>query len=139
MRPHVYKHHTHCSVDSVRGGTRNNRPFTAKPPSVNPVNRTHSKDSHPKPVSDRALTPSRTRIWSPLAIVREQGQDYPFTGPSPGVNPSIYPSSLPLATGKMLEIGGSTEFRETKESRERLENVLGFMRNRSVTERRTCK
>jgi hypothetical protein len=30
------------------------------------------------------------------------GQDYPFTGPSPGANPDIYPSSLPLASGKML-------------------------------------
>ena len=33
-----------------------------KPPSANPVHRTHAKDSHPKPASDRALTPSRTRI-----------------------------------------------------------------------------
>jgi hypothetical protein len=29
------------------------------------------------------------------------GQDYPFTGPSPGVNQHIYTSSLPLARGNM--------------------------------------
>ena len=89
-----------------------------KPPSANPVHRTHAKDSHPKPASDRALTTSRTRIWSPLAIARKKrrarsnnlarrnatatcaramGQDSPFTGPSPGANPPVYPSSLPLA------------------------------------------
>ena len=94
-----------------------------KPPSANPVHRTHAQDSHPKPASDRALTPSRTRISSPLAIAREQrrarsntlprrnatatcaramGQDYPSTGPSPGANPPIYPSSLPLACGNPL-------------------------------------
>ena len=94
-----------------------------KPPSANPVHRTHAQDSHPKPASDRALTPSRTRISSPLAIAREQrrarsntlprrnatatcaramGQDYPSTGPSPGANPPIYPSSLPLACGNLL-------------------------------------
>ena len=43
-----------------------------KPPSVNPVHRTHTKDSHPKPVSDHALTPSRTRLSSPLVTAREQ-------------------------------------------------------------------
>jgi hypothetical protein len=80
------------------------------------------KDPHLKPASDRALTPSRTRISSPLDIAREQkrarsnhlprrnttgtcflamGQDYPFTGPSPGANPLIYPSSLPRALGKL--------------------------------------
>jgi hypothetical protein len=78
-----------------------------KPPFANPVYRTHSKDSHPKLTNDRALTPSRTRISSPLVIAREQrrassnnlprrnttatrarpmGQDYPPTGPSPGAN-----------------------------------------------------
>jgi hypothetical protein len=30
------------------------------------------KDSHPKPASDRVLTPSRARISSPLATAREQ-------------------------------------------------------------------
>ena len=62
------------------------------PPSVNPVHRTHAKDSHPKPTSDRALTPSRTSIWSPLTIEWEQrrarSNNLP-TGPSPGANPSI--------------------------------------------------
>ena len=87
-----------------------------KPPSANPVHRTHAKDSHPKLASDRALTPSRTRISSPPAIAREErracsnnlprrnatatraramGQDYPLTGPSQGDNPLINPSSLP--------------------------------------------
>ena len=77
-------------------------------PCIGPI----QKDSHPKPGNDRALTSSRTHIWSPLVITREQrrarsnklprrnvsatcahsmGQDYPFTGPSPGANPSIYP------------------------------------------------
>ena len=94
-----------------------------KPPSANPVHRTHAKDSHPKPANDNALTPSRTRMSSPLAIAREQrrarsnklprrnatatcaramGQDYPSTGPSPGAKPPIYPSSLPLACGNLL-------------------------------------
>ncbi len=43
-----------------------------KLPSVNPVHRTHAKDSHPKPASDRALTPSRTCLSIPLVTVREQ-------------------------------------------------------------------
>jgi len=94
-----------------------------KPPFANPVPRTHGKDSHPRLASDRVLTPSRTRISSPLAIAREQrpscsnnlpgrnatatrvramGQDYPPTGPSPGANPSIYPSSLPWASGNLF-------------------------------------
>ena len=104
--------HTDQSIDPI-----------GKPPSVNPVHRTHAKDSHPKPANDNALTPSRTRMSSPLAIAREQrrtrsnklprrnatatcaramGQDYPSTGPSPGANPPIYPSSLPLACGNLL-------------------------------------
>ncbi len=94
-----------------------------KPPFANPVHRTHVKDSHRKLTSDRALTPSRTRISSPLAITREQrrvcsknlprrnatatraramGQDYPLTDPSPGANPTIYPSSLPRASGNLF-------------------------------------
>jgi hypothetical protein len=94
-----------------------------KPPFANAVHRTHAKDSHPRPASDRALTSSRTRISSPLAIEREQrracsnslprrnttatraramGQDYPLTGPSPGANPPIYPSSLPRASGSLF-------------------------------------
>ena len=90
-----------------------------KTPSVNPVYRTHVKDSHPKPASDHVLTSSRTHISShcgeqrrdrsnnlPRRIttatcVRAMGQDYPFTGPSPGANPPIYPSSLPRALGKL--------------------------------------
>ncbi len=187
--PHVHKHHTHCSVESVteRGATdpspssirglgrRVVEAWTAHvlprtiedrgPPSwwsedmlqrnphystynihpglfgtrvvlrkrlnstrpgvphplPRPPHRTHAKDSHPKPANDRTLTPSRPRIWSPLAIeqqrrtrpnnlprrnttatcARVMGQDYPFTGPSPGVNPTIYPSSLPRASGKL--------------------------------------
>jgi hypothetical protein len=76
-----------------------------------------------KLASDRALTSSRTRISSPLVIVREErracsnnlprrnatatraramGQDYPTTGPSPGANPTIYPSSLPRASGNLF-------------------------------------
>ena len=94
-----------------------------KLPSANPVHRTHGKDSHPKLASDRALTPSRTRISSSLVITREQrrtcsnnlprrnatatraramGQDLPLTGPSPGANPTIYPSSLPRASGNLF-------------------------------------
>jgi hypothetical protein len=30
------------------------------------------------------------------------GQDYPLTGPSPGANPTIYPSSLPRASGNLF-------------------------------------
>ena len=96
-----------------------------KPPSANPVHRTHAKDSHPKLASDRVLTPSRTRISSPPAIAREErracsnnlprrnatatraramGQDYPLTGPSPGANPPIHPSSLPRASGNLFSV-----------------------------------
>ncbi len=40
-----------------------------KSPSVNPVYRTDAKDSHPKPVSDRTLTPSRTCLSTTGSIV----------------------------------------------------------------------
>jgi hypothetical protein len=97
--------------------------FPGPSPSVNPCTGPHAKDSHPKPASDCALTPSRARISSPLAIAREQrralfqhppqkernrdvcprnGPGLPPTGPSPGANPPIYPSSLPLASGNPL-------------------------------------
>jgi hypothetical protein len=56
--------HHQCSVPGIDP--------IVKPPSVNPVNRTHAKDSHPKPASDHALTPSRTRLSIPLVTVREQ-------------------------------------------------------------------
>ncbi len=80
------------------------------------------KDPHPEPASGRALTPSRTRFSSPLAIAREtatglfqqpsqkernrdvcprHGPGLPFTGPSPGPNPTTYPSSLPRALAKL--------------------------------------
>jgi hypothetical protein len=40
------------------------------------------KDSHPKPASDRVLTPSRTRISSPLFTAREQR---PYRAPNRNV------------------------------------------------------
>jgi hypothetical protein len=113
MSPHQIFHHQ-CTVPGIDP--------IGKPPSVNPVYRTHVKDSHPKPGSEHALTPSRTRLSIPLAIAREHrrarsnslprrnatamcaramDQDYPFTGPSPGTNPSIYSSSLPRVLGKL--------------------------------------
>jgi hypothetical protein len=113
MSPHQIFHHQ-CAAPGIDP--------IGKPPSVNPVHRTHAKDSHPKPESDHKLTPSRTRLSSPLAMVREQrrarsnslprrnatatcaramGQDYPFTDPSPGANPTIHSSSLPRALGKL--------------------------------------
>ena len=96
--------------------------FPGPSPSVNPCTGPHAKDSHPKPASDCALTPSRARISSPLAITREQrralfqhppqkernrdvcprnGPGLSLTGPSPGANPPTYPSSLPRASGKL--------------------------------------
>jgi hypothetical protein len=39
------------------------------------------KDPHPEPASGRALTPSRTRFSSPLAIAREQDGFVPTTFP----------------------------------------------------------
>ena len=39
------------------------------------------KDPHPEPASGRALTPSRTRFSSPLAIAREQDGIVPTTFP----------------------------------------------------------
>ena len=41
-------------------------------PSTNPVHRTPVKDSHPEPPIDHTLTPTRTRISSPLTIARAQ-------------------------------------------------------------------
>ena len=82
------------------------------------------KDPHPEPASGRALTPSRTRFSSPLAMRGKQrralfqqpsqkernrdvcprnGPGLPFTGPSPGPNPPTYPSSLPRALAKLPE------------------------------------
>ncbi len=63
MSPHQIFHHQYADpgIDPI-----------GKPPSVNPVHRTHTKDSHPKPTSDHALTPSRTRLSSPLVTTREQ-------------------------------------------------------------------
>ena len=80
------------------------------------------KDPHPEPASGRALTPSRTRFSSPLAMRGKQrralfqqpsqkernrdvcprnGPGLPPTGPSPGPNPPTYPSSLPRALAKL--------------------------------------
>ncbi len=79
--------------------------------------------THPKLASDHSLTSSRTCISNPLVIAREErracsnnlprrnatvtlargmGQDYPPTGPSPGTNPTIYPSSLPRDSGNLF-------------------------------------
>ena len=44
--------------------------FPGPSPSVNPCIGPHAKDSHPKPASDCALTPSRARISSPLATAQ---------------------------------------------------------------------
>jgi hypothetical protein len=113
MSPHQIFHHQ-CVVPGIDP--------IGKPPSENPVYRTHAKDSHPKQASDHTLTPSRTRLSSPLTIAWEQWRarsnnlprrnstvtcahtmdhDYPFTDPSPGANPTIYSSSLPRALGKL--------------------------------------
>ena len=87
--------------------------FHGQPPFTNQLQRTSVDDSHPEPADDRVLPPSSTLISSPLVsrghndrdthppnvtatCPRAMGQDYPTTGPSPGVNPTIYPSSLPL-------------------------------------------
>jgi hypothetical protein len=46
------------------------------------------------------LKTSKSTIPPPNAIrlrARAMGQGYPLTGPSPGANPPINPSSLPLA------------------------------------------
>jgi hypothetical protein len=41
------------------------------------------------------------KINATTTCAHTMGQDYPLTDPSPGANPTIYPSSLPLALGKM--------------------------------------
>jgi hypothetical protein len=73
-----------------------------------------AEDSGPGRIRDHVLAPSRTRISSPPVITKEQrpsvphtkhnpscaramGQDYPITRPSPGDNPTIYPSFPVLA------------------------------------------
>ncbi len=62
-RPIKLAHHL-CAVPGIDP--------IGKPPSVNPVHRTHAKDSHPKPGSDHVLTSARTRLSSPLVTAREQ-------------------------------------------------------------------
>jgi len=71
-------------------------------PGIDPIDSPHpriqysgplQKDPHPEPGSDRALTPSRTRIPRPLAIAREHRRSRS--------NPTTYPSSLPRALGKL--------------------------------------
>ena len=93
--------------------------FHGQSPFTNQLQRTSVDDSHPQPTGDRVLAPSSTNISSPLVshghndrdthppsatatCVRVMGKDNPPTGPSPGANPPIYPSSLPLASGEML-------------------------------------
>ena len=49
------------------------------------------KDPHPEPASGRALTPSRTRFSSPLAIAREQDGLVPTTFPE-GTQPRRVPA-----------------------------------------------
>jgi hypothetical protein len=49
-----------------------------------------NRDGHNLP--RRNVTTKRLRM----------GQDYPPTGPSPGANPTIYPSSLPRASGNLF-------------------------------------
>ena len=75
--PHEISHHQ-CNPDIDPIG---------KTPSINPVNRTTAKDSYPEPASDRALTPSRTRISRPLATAREQR---PYRAPSRNVTYVIH-------------------------------------------------
>ena len=62
--------------------------FHGQSPSTNQLQQTSVDDSHPEPASDRVLTPSSTRISSPLAYmhppiatatcVRVMDQDYHF-------------------------------------------------------------
>jgi hypothetical protein len=91
--------------------------YPKTPPNPRAADPCH-KDSHPKPASDCVLTPSRARISSPLVTAREQRPHRapnrnvcniirdalrnPLTDPSPGANPPIYPSSLPLASGNLF-------------------------------------
>ena len=96
--------------------------FPGPSPSVNPCIGPHAKDSHPKPASDCALTPSRARISSPLAIGREHdglcsntlprrnatatcartmGQDFRLLAPVRGLTRPPIPSSLPRALAKL--------------------------------------
>ncbi len=48
--------------------------------------------------NDRDTYPPNTTV----TCTRVMDQDYPTTVPSPGVNATIYPSSLPLESGKMI-------------------------------------
>ena len=56
----------------------------------------HPKSQMQQNEQEQHSPPSATR-----SCARAMSQDYPFTGPSPGVNPTIYPSSLPLARGNL--------------------------------------
>ncbi len=58
------------------------------------------KDPHPEPASGRALTPSRTRFSSPLAIAREQDGLVPTTFPE-GTQPRRVPAQWPRALAKL--------------------------------------
>ena len=60
---------------------------------------------HPRHTQEPSYKTSRSIIPPPSAMrsrSRAMGQGYPPTGPSPGANPPIYPSSLPLASGNPL-------------------------------------
>ena len=89
--------------------------FPGPSPSVNPCIGPHAKDSHPKTrkrlradsVKNTHLKPSchRTRNnnrTTHAAACPRNGPGLPPTGPSPGADPPIYPSSLPLASGNPL-------------------------------------
>ena len=46
--------------------------------------------------TSKSTIPPPNALWSRAGAM---GQGYPLTGPSPGTNPLINPSSLPLASG----------------------------------------
>ena len=65
------------------------------------------KDPHPEPASGRALTPSRTRFSSPLAIAREQDGLVPTTFPE-GTQPRRVPAQWARTIRSLAPVRGLT-------------------------------
>jgi hypothetical protein len=75
-----------------------------KTPSANPVYRTYVKDSHPKPASDRALTPSRTRL---LSFRGKSDGLVPTTSPE-GTQPRRVPAKWARTIRSLVQVRGLT-------------------------------
>jgi hypothetical protein len=77
-------------------------PKTSKRPRVDAIKNAPVDPSCHRAGTSRARSNSLPRRNATATCARAMGQDYPFTGPSPGANPPIYSSSLPRALSPLL-------------------------------------